>query len=318
MPPRRTTTRSRTRPLKLVFGLNLVLLLALGGWFLVQPTSRQEEVRTLVENYLARNKRIELLDVVRDIWTLYYSDQFVAVPQRKAEGNAALYAGGARQTSAATPVRVLVNSGYVVGYSDILRDPLWAAYRVWDLPNIPEPPPRPDKFAVDLRTVARVEPSAYSGSGYDRGHMAPNFAIATRFGAGGQEETFLMSNIVPQKHALNAGVWKELELRAATSYAARFREVWVMAGPIFGKHPARLRGGVTVPEACWMVMLDEHEGRVRTQAFVIPQDAPVDAPPDRYLTSIDHIEELTGLDLFPDLPDAVEAVIESKTADRVW
>ena len=262
-----------------------------------------------------RNKRIELLDVVRDIWTLYYSDQFVAVPPRGAGGHAALYAGGAR---ANLPLRVLVNSGYVVGYSDTLRNPVWAAYRVWDLPRIPEPPPRPDRFSADLRTVARVEPSAYSGSGYDRGHLAPNYAIATRFGPGGQEETFLMSNIVPQRHALNAGLWKDLELRAATSYAARFREVWVMAGPVFGKRPQRLRGGVAVPEACWMVMLDEHEGRVRTQAFVIPQDAPADAPLGRYLTSIDRIEELTGLDLFPDLPDATEAAFEPKTAERVW
>ena len=310
--------RSRTRPLKLVVWFNLVLILALGSWYVAQPASRREEVRMLVENYLTRNKRIELLDVVRDIWTLYYSDQFVAVPQRKAEGSAALYAGGARPVAPTTPVRVLANSGYVVGYSDILRDPLWAAYRVWDLPIIPDPAPRPEKFSVDLRTVARVEPSAYSGSGYDRGHMAPNYAIATRFGSGGQEETFLMSNIVPQKHSMNAGLWKELELRAATSYAARFREVWVMAGPVFGNHPQRLRGGVAVPEACWMVMLDEHEGRVRTLAFVIPQDAPKAATPARYLVSIDHIEAITGLDLFPDLPDAVEAVLESKTAERVW
>ena len=309
---------SRGRPFVLVLWINLFLLLGLGGWYVAQPASRQAEVRALVENYLARNKRIDLLDVVRDIWTLYYSDQFVAVPQRKAEGNAALYAGGARPVAATTPVRVLANSGYVVGYSDILRDPLWAAYRVWDLPSIPEPPPRPEKFSVDLRTVARVEPSTYSGSGYDRGHMAPNYAIATRFGAGGQEETFLMSNIVPQKHSMNAGLWKDLELRAATSYAARFREVWVMAGPVFGKHPQRLRGGVAVPEACWMVMLDEHEGRVRTQAFVIPQDAPANAPLARYLVSIDHIEELTGLDLFPDLPDATEAAFEAKPAERVW
>lgn len=318
MPPRRSPARSRSRPLKLVFWFNLILVALLGGWYLVQPVSRQEEVRTLVGNYLARNKRIELLDVARDIWTLYYSDQYVAVPQRKAEGSAALYAGGARAASTAQPIRVLANSGYVVGYSDSLHDPLWAAYRVWDLPNIPEPPPRPDKFTADLRTVARVQPGDYSGSGYDRGHLAPNYAIATRFGAGGQEETFLMSNIVPQKHALNAGLWKDLELRAATSYAARFREVWVMAGPVFGKKPARLRGGVAVPEACWMVMLDEHECRVRTQAFLIHQDAPADAPPARYLTSIDRIEELTGLDLFPDLPDATEAVFEAKKTERIW
>ncbi len=127
-----------------------------------------------------------------------------------------------------------------------------------------------------------------------------------------------MSNIVPQKHALNAGLWKDLELRAATNYPARFREIWVMVGPVFGGAPARLRGGVSVPEACWMVMLDEHEGRVRTQAFLFPQDAPPDAAFARYLTSIDRIEQLTGLDLFPDLADAAEAVFEAKVAERVW
>ena len=314
----RRSARPRSRPLKVVFWFNFVLLLALGGWYVAQPASRQEEVRMLVENYLARNKRIDLLDVVRDIWTLYYSDQFVAVPVRGADGHAALYAGGARAAATPPTVRVLANGGYVVGYSETLRNPLWAAYRVWDLPRIPEPPPRPDKFSIDVRTVARVEPSAYSGSGYDRGHLAPNYAIATRFGPGGQAETFLMSNIVPQKHSLNAGPWKELELRAATSYAARFREVWVMAGPVFGRQPQRLRGGVAVPEACWMVMLDEHEGRGRTQACVIPQAVPADAPLERYLTSIDRIEALTGLDLFPDLPDAAEAVFEARTPERVW
>lgn len=318
MPPRRSTARPRSRPLRLVFWFNLFLLCTLGGWYLSQPASRQEEVRTLVENYLSRNKRVELLDVARDIWTLYYSDQFQSVHRPKSEANAALFAGGAQAGPGGPSFRVLASSGYVVGYSETLRDPLWAAYRLWDLPSIPEPPPRPDKFSEDPRTAARVRPQDYSGSGYDRGHLAPNYGIATRFGPGGQEETFLMSNIIPQKHALNAGLWKDLELRAATSYPARFHEVWVMAGPVFGPHPDRLRGGVAVPESCWMVLLDEHEGCVRTMAFVFPQDTPANAPLERHLTSIDRIEVLTGLDLFPDLPDAEEAVFEARTAERVW
>lgn len=163
-----------------------------------------------------------------------------------------------------------------------------------------------------------LQPQDYSGSGYDRGHLAPNYAIATRLGRAAQEETFLMSNIIPQKHALNAGLWKDLELRAATNYPARFREVWVMAGPVFGANPRRLRGGVAVPESCWMVLLDEHEGRVRTQAFLFPQDAAPDGSLARHLTSIDHIEQATGLDLFPELPDAAEAAIEARIADSVW
>jgi endonuclease G len=314
----RRSGRARSAPIKLVFWFNLVLLVALGGWYLVQPPSRQEEVRMLVGNYLEREKRVELLDIVRDIWTLYYSDQFVAVEKPHAGAHEALYAGGARPTTFAPRVRVLTSHGYVVGYCDALRTPVWAAYRVWDLDRIPVPAERPADFSEDSRTVARVRPEDYSGSGYDRGHLAPNYAIATRLGPAAQAETFLMSNIVPQKHALNAGLWKDLEMRAATSYPARFREVWVMAGPVFGTHPERLRGGVPVPDSCWMVLLDEHEGRVRTLAFLLPQDTASDAPLTRYLTSIDRIEELTGLDLFPDLPDAAEAVVEARKSDQVW
>lgn len=318
MSPRRSAPRSRVRPLKFVFWFNLILAVALGGWYVAQPASRQTEVRTLVENYLSRHKRVELVDVARDIWTLYYSDQFVPVARPTGENNAALFAGGAKPATFAQPIRVLRNSGYVVGYCDGWRTPVWAAYRMWDLPSIPEPPRRPEKFSEDLRTVARVRSEDFSGSGYDRGHLAPNYAIATRFGPGGQEETFLMSNVIPQKHTLNAGLWKELEMRAATSYPARFGEVWVMAGPVFGAHPERLRGGEPVPESCWMVLLDEHEGGVRAIAFLFPQDAPADAPLAHYLTSVDRIESLTGLDLFPELPDSAQAVLEAKTAERVW
>ncbi len=57
----RRSARPRSRPLKVVFWFNFVLLLALGGWYVAQPAARQEEVRMLVENYLARNKRIDLL-----------------------------------------------------------------------------------------------------------------------------------------------------------------------------------------------------------------------------------------------------------------
>lgn len=315
--PARRKPRPRSRSLKPLLWLNLLLLGLLAGWYVLQPAARQTEVRQLVANTLSREKRVRVVDLARDLWTLYYGDQFVAVPAQTGEAQA-VYGGGARPTDSGRRVRVLRNRGYVVGYCDALCTPLWAAYRMWDLDRLPEPPPRPDHFTEDDRTVARVRPEDYSGSGYDRGHLAPNYAIATRFGAEGQEETFRMSNIVPQKHALNAGLWKDLELKAATSYPARFHEIWVMAGPVFGAHTAHLKGGVPVPDSCWMVMLDESEGRVRTQAFLFPQDAPPAAALGDYLTSIDHIESLTGLDLFPELPDAAEAEFESRTASRVW
>lgn len=299
-------------------GLLLAALFGAGGWYLLQPETRQADVRAAALNCLDHDKRVSPLDLLADVWALYYSEEPVAVTLPPGRPDSAVLAGGARPARPNLGQRVLTNAGYVVGYSDALRSPLWVSYRVWDLARLPVPPPRPDRFLTDNRTAARIRSDDYSGSGYDRGHLAPNYAIATRFGVAGQLETFLLSNIVPQTHSLNAGLWKELELRAATSYPARFREIWVMAGPVFGPQPARLRGSVPVPAACWMVMVDLCEGRLRAQAFILPQDAPAHAGLSAYLASIDKIEAETGLDLLPELPDDAEAVLEARTASRVW
>lgn len=316
MSARSRTGSPRGRRLKAVVWFNVVLLAVMGGWFFVQPPARREEVAKLVENYFEKNKRIALTDVALDIYRLYYSEDFVAAV---ASGDRAPFYGGAPQ-AAGFPhaIRVLRNRGYVAGYCEAMENPVWVAYWVADLKDLPAAPPRPEGFEADLRTAARVEPSAYTNSGYDRGHLAPNYAIATRYGEAAQRETFLMSNIVPQRHALNAGVWKELEMKIATSYPGRFGEVWVLAGPVFGARPTRLPNGTAVPEAFFMIVVDESDGRVRTEAFVFPQETPAGAGAERFLVSIDEIERRTGLDFLPELDDGAERALESKRAQAVW
>lgn len=308
--------RSRSfRRTKVFLVANLLLWGALGGWYLIQPSTRQEGVARLVGNALDGRKQITAFDVAWDLWQLYYSEDFVTVV---APGDAThLYGGTPRPRPGAAPVRVLANAGYVTGYSDELGNPLWAAYRVRDAEPGPAPE-RPDSFMVDRRTVARIEPDFYSRSGYDRGHLAPNHAIATRYGPAAQEETFLMSNIIPQKHALNAGLWKQLEQRIATNYPGRFGEVWVLAGPVFGTRPEKLRGRVAVPEACYMIIVDENEGRVRAAAFLFPQEIPAEAPLADFLTTIDEIERRTGLDFLHELPDPAGTLLETRKLERVW
>jgi endonuclease G len=291
---------------------NVFLWAAIGAWYLFQPAERQQEVARLVANALDQRKSVTAFDVVQDLWQLYYGDDYVAAI---APGDRTHLYGGAPRGPAG--MRVLANAGYVVGYSDALGNPLWAAYRAPDI----EPaaaPPRPEEFTLDLRSAARIEPSDYSGSGYDRGHLAPNFVIATRYGRRAQTETFLMTNITPQRHSLNSGLWRELEQRIASGYSARFGEVWVVAGPVFGAKPPRLRRRVAVPEACYMILLDESAGRVRTTAYLFPQETPANGRLDDYLASIDEIERRTGLDFFSELPDEAEAALESRRAERPW
>ncbi len=313
MAARKSSRPRRARPF---LWLNALLLGLLGSWYLFQPPARKAEVDQLIGNYFERNKRIDLVDVAWDLYQLYYSEEFVRAPARADGGD--LYGGAPRADGFAHPVRVLTNTAYTVGYSDALENPVWAAYRVRDLDLLREPTARPDRFAVDPRTVARVTPEAYSGSGYDRGHLAPNYAIATRYGDAAQRETFLMSNIVPQRHALNAGPWKELEQRIATSYPGRFGEIWVLAGPVFGAGRERLPNGTVVPEGFFMILLDESDGRLRALGVILPQTAGAGTDLDRHVVSVDEIERRTGFDFLPGLDDATEAALEAKIPARVW
>lgn len=311
------------RRTKAFFYANIVLWGVIGGWYLFQPRERQQEVSRLIGNLFDERKSITAFDVAWDVWQLYYSEDFVATSGvGVTTGNTPAYAGFPQTTTsgAAAPVvaapRVLTNLAYTVGYSDTLGNPLWVAYRLRDLAPL-DAAPRPEKFVADPRTVARIEPDVYTRSGYDRGHLAPNFAIATHFGAQAQEETFLMSNITPQKHGLNAGLWKSLEQKIATNYPGRFGEIWVLAGPIFGRDPERLKRRVAVPEAFFMVIVDESDGRVRAQAFIFPQE-PGSVQLDGYLATIDEIEARTGLNFFVELPDVAEGALEAHRVARVW
>lgn len=295
---------------------NLVLWGVIGGWHLSQPATRQQEVARLVGNLFDGRKQVTAFEVGWDLWQLYYGEDFVRIAPA---GDRTHVLGGAPRLAPEAgggPVRVLSNAGYLVGYSDALGNPLWAAYRLRDL-DWREPAARPEQFRVDPRTAARIEPGDYTRSGYDRGHLAPNYAIATRYGREAQDDTFLMSNITPQKHPLNAGPWKALEQRIATNYPARFGEIWVVAGPIFGAVPARLKRRVAVPDAFFMVVLDESEGRLRSTAFLLPQSAK-DESLDSYLVAIDDVERRTGLDFLNELPAAAQAALESKRAARAW
>jgi endonuclease G, mitochondrial len=303
------------RRTKAFFVLNLVVWGVIGGWYLFQPPVRQQEVSRLVGNLFDSRKQITAFDVGWDLWQIYYSKDFVAAP---ATGDRHRYYGGvpAVTTFTGAPVRVLTNTAYVVGYSDSLGNPAWATYTVRDT-EPREAPPRPDEFRVDDRTSARIESQLYNKSGYDRGHMAPNFVIATHYGKEAQEETFQMSNICPQKHGLNAGLWKSIEQKIATNYPGRFGEVWVVAGPVFGERPEKLKRRVAIPDAFYMIIIDESEGRVRAEAFLLPQD-PVSTQLDSYLVSIDEIEHRTGLDFLAELPVETQAVLEAHRVQKVW
>ncbi len=216
----------------------------------------------------------------------------------------------------AGPATLLQNRAYSVGYSDALRNPLWSAYRIFDGP----PASSGDRpaFKTDTRTRAKVKHRDFTHSGFDRGHLAPNHGIATRYGRAAQVETFLLSNIIPQTPRVNRYLWRELERRVADRYSDCFGEVWVVCGPVFEAPVERLDSGVAVPSHYYKIIAAEHNGRLRVMAFLVGRKIPPYSRLRKCLVSVDEIERRTGLDFFPALPASAQNALEAAPAGRLW
>lgn len=215
--------------------------------------------------------------------------------------------------------RVLRNDGYLVGWSDLRVGSLWASYQLRADRRFPVGD-RPG-FRRDWRTLWPLTPDAYRRSGYDRGHLAPNYAIAAAHGPAAQRDTFLMSNMMPQRPALNRRLWQRLEEVVVDHFLLRFGRLQVIAGPVFADDVAagvlRRVGLVEVPVAFYKILVVP--GRhPRALAFLMPQDVDGGEPLDRFLVSVDRIETMTGLDFLPNLPEEAAAALEGRVVTEGW
>ncbi len=227
------------------------------------------------------------------------------------------YEGIPLRTTYPNVITLLDNGAYVVGYDEVRRNPAWSAYRLFPNPGTFDFD-RPGRFRIDTRTTARVAHSHYTNSGFSRGHMAPNFAIMTRYGREAQRATFLMSNVVPQLQAVNGGPWENLESRIARDFANNLGEVWVVTGPIYTGTVERLTSGVEIPDRFFKIVIDELAGQPRALAFIMEDDTRSPANLEDFLVSIETIETATGFDFFHGLSDATETTLESTPATVLW
>ncbi len=229
----------------------------------------------------------------------------------------ALVWGGLPKGSTRELVHVLRNPGFVVGYSELRRNPLWVAYRVRPVRE-KRRLPRPRGFHQDWRTLWWLRPAGFREYGYDRGHLAPNYAIGQLYGRNAQYATFRLSNIAPQSPALNRELWQRLEEVEVDDFAPRLGELQIITGPVFSAPRELLPGGVEIPDAFYKILVDYDARTPQALAFIMPQRVRGDEPLDRFVVSVDEAERVTGLDFFSKLADAQENRLERARADPHW
>lgn len=205
--------------------------------------------------------------------------------------------------------------GFRLAFNEQRHTPVWVA---WELlaTETDGPESRYKTFWQDEEVYGCASSADYKNSGYDRGHMCPS--ADQKWSAAAMRDCFVMANMTPQDHDLNAGAWATLEKKERV-WAQRDSAIIIVAGPIYSQTDNKRIGttGVSVPGAFFKVMLAPYIKKPRAIGFIFP-NAKSPGNMQDYAVSVDQVEEMTGLDFFYSLPDDVEQEVESRYSFIEW
>ncbi|XP_066301396.1 nuclease EXOG, mitochondrial-like [Branchiostoma lanceolatum] len=201
---------------------------------------------------------------------------------------------------------------HVLSYDQARRTPLWVAEHI-NSQHIQGPANRKhSKFRPDpsVDPMFTAHNGDYWKSGWSRGHMAP--AGDNKFDQEAMNDTFLLSNIVPQNLQNNAGFWNRFEMYCR-DLTSRFEDVYVVSGPLYlptqedeqkvVKYPVIGENEVAVPTHLYKVVVAERFNTPTSiGAFIVPNQ-PIDFGPKLtdFQVPIEDLEKSSGFKFYPQL-----------------
>lgn len=239
-------------------------------------------------------------------------------PAPAGQGTAGTASGSMMELPAINDDDIIIkHKGFTLSYNADARIPEWVAYELTADETRGDADREDAMFQKDpsYRSEQAMRED-YSGSGWTKGHMA--CAGDFHWDEDALDETFYLTNICPQDEELNKGDWNYLE-KQVRYWARDNGKVWVVSGPVIGEGRYGFIGDrdVAVPDAFFKAVLLERRGKYHSIAFLMGND-------DRryYLydcsMTVNDLEELTGLDFFPNLSDSVEETVESRLDHSIW
>lgn len=212
---------------------------------------------------------------------------------------------------------IIKHKYYAMSYDEKHEQPEWVAYELTKESIRKKNVPRSGDFRPDPKvrkgSASKVD---YKRSGYDRGHLVPAGDMA--FNEKAMSETFYMSNMSPQIRNFNSGVWRILE-ESVRDWAWDNKHIYVVSGPVLSRGILDQIGPnkVSVPEEYYKVILDYTQPGLKGIAFLMPNEVST-LPMMDYALSIDEVEEITGIDFFPEIPEEDQKKLESTYDVRAW
>ena len=211
-----------------------------------------------------------------------------------------------RESRYGTPAadQIISNRHYTIGYSYYFRQAKWAL-EIID-PDLTEVE-RADNFRPDYRVpeMFRADLADYQNSGFDRGHLVAS--ANQRETELQNSETFLLSNMSPQRPQFNRNIWKllEEEIRRLDSKPS-ISETYVICGPIFDFDKATRAIGseddngvsLPIPHAYFKSVLTENtRGALHMWSFILPNKG-TSSELEEFRVPTNRVERYAGIKLW--------------------
>lgn len=215
------------------------------------------------------------------------------------------------------PQQVKEYTGFTVNFNKDNHTPNFVAWELLDWEAASREVARSDNFWQDKDLEGcPTKDYDFAHTNYQRGHMCPS--ADQRWSQKAQDDCFSMANMCPQLGDINEKAWANLEDKER-EWAQRDGAIWIVCGPIYTDEDTQRIGAynVRVPSAFFKAFLYIDTDEPRALGFVYPNAL---APGDmkNYSCTIDQLEELTGYDFFPALPDPIENRIEAEDSYAAW
>lgn len=170
--------------------------------------------------------------------------------------------GFAQTTRTAQPI---CREAYLVAYDAPVKIPVYVAYTL--LPqNALGCWPRTNAFVADQSLNGTgAKPDDYAGTGYDKGHAAPDGDLS--WSEIVEYESFLMTNMYPQHGSLNRGIWKLLETSIRGWAVQQNQSFTIFVGAFYGQGDEYIGRGVIVPHGYYKIVINNQTAQVAGWAF---------------------------------------------------
>ncbi len=214
-----------------------------------------------------------------------------------------------------TTGQIITHRFYTLSYNEKYEQAEWLAYKLTKKQVVHTHFNRPYFISDKQVKTKSAHYSDYKKSHFDKGHLCP--AGDRKFSRQAFNETFLMSNVSPQNHQFNAGIWNRLEQKTRY-WAVKYKALFIVTGGVLTDDlPTIGHNKVGVPKRFYKIIVRISKPKIQAIAFLIP-NRESDAMLSKYVVSIDQIESLTHIDFFPDLPDELENKLEASSNYKDW